>query len=80
MHPAAIPCPVPRPELDRSGGLRRPTLVIADSGFEASLVAFDTGFRPQIGDRLWYAGQVWEVVGWRAPLRAFVACLAGRTS
>ena len=74
----AATVPLPSPELDRSGGRRRPTLVIVDAGFEASIVAFDTSFRPQIGDRFWHAGRVWEVVGWRAPARAFVARFAGR--
>ena len=68
------------PELDRSGGLQRPTLVIIDTGLEATVVAFDTAFQPRIGDLFWHAGQFWEVVGWRAPARAFVACLASRTA
>ncbi len=78
MQAAAIA--TPRPKLDRSGGLRRPTLVIIDTDFEATVVAFDTAFQPRIGDRFWHAGRVLKVVGWRASARAFVACLASRTA
>jgi hypothetical protein len=80
MEPAATPRSVPRPELDRFEGSRRPTLVITDSGFEASLVAFDSAFKPKVGDRFWYAGQVWEVVGWRPEARTFIASLTGRAA
>lgn len=80
MEPAAEPRPVPRSAPDRRGGSGRPTLVITDSGFEASLVAFDNAFQPHVGDSFRYAGQVWEVVGWRPQARVFIASLAGRAA